>query len=224
MDSAYIFKQAGNLAFSGKIAGYDPGGNQSHGFAILEIENGICTNLTIETLTTADDVIAELDKLGNDLKGIGIDTLAAWSAGISGWRSADIWLRESYPDVRNSIVSPNGLYGSMALNGMMVLHEIRKSNPLIQVTETHPKVLYWALTQNRYSYSEQCKLMDEFLGKTLNCTIETKDDHQWDAAISAVAALRGISGEWSHDLFHEKNSDVGRLIFPVGETKYWWPK
>ena len=57
--------------------------------------------------------------------GIGVNTLTAWSTGRAGWRPADRWLRYRYPEVRNSVASPNSLFGSMALNGMSVLMSLR---------------------------------------------------------------------------------------------------
>jgi hypothetical protein len=48
----------------------------------------------------------------------GIDTLMFWETGASGWRAADGWLRQKYPRAIKSVVSPNSLYGAMAIQGM----------------------------------------------------------------------------------------------------------
>ena len=45
----------------------------------------------------------------------GIDTLLYWETGKSGWRSADRLLRQAYPAVEKSVISPNALYGAMAI-------------------------------------------------------------------------------------------------------------
>ena len=209
--------------FSGVIAGYDPGGNGGHGFAISEFDNGKCASLQIETLADAEAVLTKLQ--GTDaLNAIGIDTLAAWATGPSGWRPADLWLRREYPSILPSIVSPNGLYGSMGLNGMAVLTSIRKIYPQSSVTETHPKVLYWALTETRYDYSQNSAGMDAKLSDWLDYGVETNNDHEWDAVVSILAALQGLKGVWSHDLFKEPLDDCGRLVFPAGEANYWWPQ
>jgi hypothetical protein len=76
---------------------------------------------------------------------IGIDTLTMLSTGDSGWRPADRLLRAQYPDVRNSVVNPNYLKGSMALSGLAVSHELRNEFTDIAIIETHPKVLYFEL-------------------------------------------------------------------------------
>lgn len=207
---------------SGLIAGYDPGGNGGHGLALAEIQEGRCTNLSARTLKDSESVISLLDEVSN-LRAIGIDTLAAWATGPSGWRAADLWLRRRYKQVQPSIISPNGLYGSMGLNGMAVINSIRQSNPQIHVTETHPKVLFWALTGSKYNYLENSEAMDNRLKEWLDYPIETNNDHEWDAAVSVFAALCGVNGLWSHDLFNEPLGDTGRLVFPSGQAHYWWP-
>jgi hypothetical protein len=217
--------------FSGTIAGYDPGGNHCHGLALLEFKDGACKSFNVDTLETAEEVILELQML-RGLNAIGIDTLAAWATGLSGWRPADHWLRNKYknedvnkyPSVLPSVVSPNGLYGSMSVNGMSVLIKARETFPLVQITETHPKVLYYALTKKKYAYDEESHDMDNMLSHHLGLEVATKNDHEWDAMVSALAAYSGISGAWTHDLFHEHSDGLYRMIYPAGEASYYWPE
>lgn len=210
-------------SFSGSIAGYDPGGNGGHGLAVATFEFGQCVSMTVETLANAEAVITRLNER-NGLIAIGIDTLAAWGTGASGWRQADLWLRKSYPLIRPSIVSPNGLYGSMGLNGMAVLTAVRQTYRELHITETHPKVLYWALTKRKYDYGAHRSEMDAQLGQWLNFSISTANDHEWDAVVSVLAAFMGLTGQWKHDLFQEDSASSGRLIFPSGPAHYWWPE
>lgn len=209
--------------FSGLIAGYDPGGNNAHGLAIARFRSGKCKEACIETHRNAESVIDRLEGVGQ-LSAIGIDTLAAWSTGDSGWRVADLWLRHTYKKVHSSVVSPNGLYGSMGLNGMAVLRSLRQKYPDLMVTETHPKVLYWALSQTKYKYAESQSVMDAALSDWLGVKVETKNDHEWDAVVSVLASFKGVSGQWRHDLFQESGQEVGRLVFPAGPAQYWWPE
>jgi hypothetical protein len=74
---------------SGIIAGYDPGGNDRHGLALAEVKEGRCVDLNTRTLKHAKAVGAALEDIG-DLRAAGIDTLAAWATGPSGWRAADL--------------------------------------------------------------------------------------------------------------------------------------
>ena len=112
----------------------------------------------------------------------------------------------------------------MGLNGMAVLSSIRSSKPSIRVTETHPKVLHWALTRAKYDYSKSAAAMDAQLSHRLGIEVSTRNDHEWDATVSALAALMGETGSWKHDLFLEQAADTGRLVFPSGPAHYWWPE
>jgi hypothetical protein len=96
---------------SGRIVGYDPGGEEDHGFAELRVENGEAQSLKSLTLDNAEAVIkATLDtEKHQDLIGVGIDTMTCWSTGKSGWRPADNWLRNQYDEVEKSVVSPNSM-------------------------------------------------------------------------------------------------------------------
>lgn len=208
---------------SGVIAGYDPGGNGCHGLAVAEFQAGACTGFAVETLANAEAVITRLES-ADGLAAVGIDTLASWATGPSGWRPADLWLRERYKPIQASIVSPNGLYGSMALSGMGVIHALRQSSPSIPVVETHPKVLYWACAGRKYDYAGSGSQMDADLSEWLGADVSTRNDHEWDAALSVLAALRGVQREWQHDLFTESRPYTGRLLFPAGPVHYWWPE
>lgn len=208
---------------SGLIIGYDPGGNNAHGVAKLQIHNGMVTSLSTRTVSTTEDVVSFLDSLSS-LAALGVDTLTCWSTGPSGWRPADRWLRQRYPDVRNSVVSPNGLFGSMGLNGMAVVVAARQRFRDLFITETHPKVLYWHLARARYDYERSMEAMNGVLASQLGILVAPQTEHEWDAAISAFAALEGSGGRWSHDL-HRIGTDANeRLIKPCGSTHYLWPE
>jgi hypothetical protein len=84
--------------------------------------------------------------------------------------------------------------------------------------------LYWALTESKYNYSQNSLAMDASLSEWLEIRVETRNDHEWDAVISVLAAIKGLNGEWSRDLFKEPAGETGRLVFPAGNTNYWWPQ
>lgn len=210
------------MKLNGSIIGYDPGGNNANGFAIIEISNGHVISVLSETLFSAESVIKAIHEQKNII-GLGVDTLSCWCTGQSGWRPADKWLRIKYPEVRNSITSPNSLSGSMAINGMSVLIEASKSYSNISLSETHPKVLYYALSGKKYDYSENPIGMDSFLSDRLNLTISTKNDHEWDAIISAYALLQGLNEKWEKDLHSLPLEENSHLLTPCGATVYYWP-
>jgi len=210
------------MSLTGTILGYDPGGNFKHGVVSCTFSEGRIVNKNIYTMETTDDVINLAISI-NDLLAVGVDTLTCWSTGNSGWRPADRWLKQNYNAVSNSIVSANSLFGSMGLNGMSVLFVLRDINPDLLICETHPKVLYFALSDNIYNYDINHETMDLFLSKKLQSNITTNNDHEWDAAISVYAVMQGIEGFWVTDLHAQPHLESERLIEPCGKTYYWWP-
>ncbi|NOI73876.1 DUF429 domain-containing protein [Vibrio owensii] len=210
------------MNFSGKILGYDPGGNGVHGVALATITNGQIQSLEIQTLTTAEDVIKFAFET-SDLNVLAIDTLTTWSTGLSGWRPADRWLKKKYKKITHSIASANSLFGSMGLNGMSVMAELRRKDSSIRITETHPKVLYFELSGDKYDYKTSSNNMDAFLSELLGIQINTSNDHEWDAVVSIYAAIMGYSGQWTTNLHTLPVEETERLVKPAGDSEYWWP-
>lgn len=211
------------MRITGTIIGYDPGGNGRHGLARLVLKDGSIQEANTETLNNAEQV-TNIAQKESSLVAVGVDTLTCWSTGEGGWRPADRWLRNKYREVQNSIGPPNGLRGSMLLNGMAVLVSLRTQRPHLFVTETHPKVLFWFLTRQKYDFGREKALMDETLMTNLGVEISPANNDEWDAAISAFAAFQSMIGVWKHDL-HETPMNVGeRLINPCGRTHYFWPE
>ena len=144
--------------FAGCYLGYDPGGDKKHGVAAIQ-SAGPGTDaqyLSVDTVNTVRDVIAwfrafiESRRFG-PVRGIGVDTLAYWSASSGGLRGADRALRLAFEPVKASVVHPNSLYGAMSVNGMFVLQKLLAlekpyGGDSLYVTETHPKVMFFAMT------------------------------------------------------------------------------
>lgn len=205
-----------------RILGYDPGGDGKHGVAVLDIGDEVPISLTTQTLQTAEAVIRFFGSLTN-VRALGVDTLTCWSTGRGGWRPADRWLRKKYPQVGTSVVTPNGLFGSMGLNGPAVLLECQAAHPALLTTETHPKVLHWHLSRQRYDYAADHHRMRALLAELLQVNIETDSDHAWDAALSAFAAFKGTAGTWTLDLQGLPIEGSERIVWPCGRTHYYWP-
>lgn len=211
------------MHITGTIIGYDPGGNGCHGLAVLGLNNGSIQEATTKTLDNAEEVIKTAQE-ERSLVALGVDALTCWSTGASGWRPADRWLREKYREVQNSVVSPNGLYGSMVLNGMAVVLSLRNQRPHLLITETHPKLLFWFLRREKYDYENKKNLMDKTLVTSLGLRISPANEHEWDSAASAFAALQGLLGIWKHDLHEQPMAGGERLVCPCGATHYYWPE
>ena len=95
---------------------------------------------------------------------------------------------------------------------------IRARWPQVDLIETHPKVLYWALTAQRYDWSSDMAI---WLRNQMDClTAEIANEHCCDAALSAWAALKGHTGCWKRDLRELSPAPVE----PAGKCAYWWPE
>jgi predicted RNase H-like nuclease len=115
-------------SFPSVILGYDPGGRDSHGAAVVSRESD--GNLTVKVATKSS--VAEVftwfeDQSGTKPFAAGIDTLLSWPThNEAGWRGIDSYLRETYPLVVKGVISANWLYGAMCLNGMSFAMKLRE--------------------------------------------------------------------------------------------------
>ena len=172
------------------IIGYDPGG--ASGLAILEIPDAGAPRAMVRTCDHVDQGLAWLqDQLGDSVPdAAGIDTYLSWATGQAGWRPMDTLLRATYPTVVHSIFASNSASGSMAVQGMAMALRLRQLWPDIRLNETHPKVLHFALTQRKYSFGPEMVnwLLNQF---TPPLQVTIRNDHQWDALLSAWATWSG---------------------------------
>ena len=83
--------------------GYDPGGENAHGVALLEVrehnDRWYPTSLQVAETRCLRDAIAWFEQrtAAGRIVAAGIDTLTEWNTGTCGWRAADLWLRKKYP-------------------------------------------------------------------------------------------------------------------------------
>jgi hypothetical protein len=146
------------LGHDGIYLGFDPGGDRKFGVALLD---GGCGKAS--TVSTVD----EATKWAIDVRGArkpkaaGIDTLLHWATSKSGTRPCDERLGARYPKARKSIMSPNSLFGAMAIGGMALALRLRQKWPETLLNETHPKVFLRA----------QDKVYDATDSKTIETTI-----------------------------------------------------
>jgi hypothetical protein len=211
-----------SMPITGKIIGYDPGGNDKHGVAALIVDSGRPVQLDFTTVHNAQ---AALDwfTIGEMPLAAGIDTLTVLCTGDGGWRPADRWLRRQYPQVQNSVVNPNYLQGSMALNGLAVMISLRGASKSVLVSETHPKVLYYYLSGLQYNYQINQFAMNAQLTQWIGLATDTVNDHEWDAILSCFAVMEGISGRWPTDLHQLPTLADEKLVQPGGASHYFWP-
>lgn len=175
------------------IIGHDPGGNGKHGVARLLV-GGDLSAVDVETYSakTVQDAV-DWARQGGNIVGVGIDTLTRWSTGEGGWRPADHWLREHYPAVRNSVMSPNSLFGSMPVGGMCFMAWANKL-PGVVISETHPRVAYYAVFGDVYDWENRQDDMTAALAGALGIGIQVRNDHEFDAVLSAYGQAGAVPG------------------------------
>jgi hypothetical protein len=76
----------------------------------------------------------------------------------------------------------------------------------------------------KYDYKTRKIEMDATLTEKLGVTVAPATEHEWDAALSAFAALEGSAGRWTKDLHRLATTEGERLLKPCGETHYYWPE
>jgi hypothetical protein len=208
---------------SALVFGFDPGGIDRFGCAAWWPESG---ELKCASLSYVDEVLHWARQVADGVTpcAAGLDTLLFWQTGPSGWRGADEWLRARYRAVQASVMHPNGLQGSMSIQGPCLAFGLRDLWPNLPLNETHPKVLWASL----YSW-EYPRIWPEATGPALWCEAvgmpvdALGDEHQLDAALSAWAAWQGVSGAWAHNLFDEvaRRQTRPNRTFVDGVTYYW---
>jgi len=205
------------------ILGFDPG--STTGVSVLRIPADGSTTAETDSVASVDDAI---DWAVNECRGetptaAGIDTFLCWSTERSGWRRIDLKLRNAFPDVRASVFSGNSAYGAMAVQGVAIALRLRERWPSFILNESHPQVLYHALTSKVYM-RDDIPTMTAWLQQNFclenKCTI--KNEHEWDALISTWATWQGLSGNWTADLVPDLGGN--QLLFPVGPVAYYWPQ
>jgi hypothetical protein len=113
----------------------------------------------------------------------------------------------------------------MPINGAVVMRILGEGIGSLAITETHPKVLYFALTGNVYNYELQSAAMIQCLSEWIGADeINVGSEHAWDALVSAYAAREWHHKNWTFDLHQLPQSNNEKLTPVYGNTaSYAWP-
>ena len=194
--------------------GFDPGGAQGFGVAWLR---GV--EVKAKTVSSVADAIdwAVTECHQSDPFAAGIDAMLCWCDGPGGWRPSDRWLRDTYPAARSSVISPNGLYGSMGIGGMALAMRLRQRWPRLGLNETHPKVLAYAM-RGELRRDDNPPVAWLAQHAALDMT-RVSGGHEFDAVFSAWATREGLARNWSDLVANDP-----ALLLPVGTVSYLWPE
>ena len=196
--------------------GFDPGGINRFGVAI--ISGSLVSFKTVSNIKEAMEWAIEISR-GQKPTAAGIDTILHWSTGQSGFRNADIWLRKNYPQMSGSVMAPNSLYGAMTIGGVGLAIKLKEVLPNLLLNETHPKVLYHALTKKPYprlDLSDAYSWMKSEANLSFTGPEPTEDE--FDAIISAWATREAIRVKWKDLAVIDDDH-----IYPVNDVHYLWP-
>ena len=197
--------------------GADPGGENNFGLAFLDAAG---MPLDCATVSSVDEAVEKIVQKGAPLA-LGIDAPMWWTAREKGWRKADERLRDKYSDVSESVLSINSLRGAALVGGMMLALRIWETFPDTRITETHPKVLLYALEPALELERRESSFFERFDIPT-DCW---RDEHQRDATIGAVCAREGFEGRWTFDLArHCHDSEQDPSSYCLAPMHYFWPE
>jgi len=192
--------------------GADPGGKGSFGVAILTADGQSQTT----SVDCADEAVVYVrGHLDRTPSGIGVDAPLWWTSGLSGDRHADQWLRQRYGFTGGEVQAANSLRGAVLTQGAMFIQRMRETYPAVPVTESHPKAILKALTQNDWN---------EFSIR-FGLKVVTANDHERDALIAAISAREGFQNRWSHDLSCSRlPAEQDPHSYWLAPVHYFWPE
>ena len=203
-----------NLDCSRSWLGFDPGGKNAFGVAVLNEVNAVVTRTVSSVIEAIAFARSHLN--GKVPEGAGIDAPLWWSARRGGGRLVDANLREKYKIRSGTIQSPNSLRGSALVQGALLVEHLRTHYPNITISEAHPKALL------RGPYGLKQTLLH---GVVLSSDNPSDDDHERDAVLAALAVREGQRENWNADIslnrYPEEQDPKAYWMAPV---HYYWPE
>lgn len=192
--------------------GADPGGRGNFGIAILTDDG----QSRASCVDHADQAVAFVrEHIDGTPSGLGVDAPLWWASGRSGDRLADQWLRQRYGLPGGEVQTTNSLRGAALVQGAMFVQRMRELYPTVPVTESHPKALLKALTQDRW----------EAFALRFGLKPEIESDHERDALIAAVSAREGFERRWPRDLSTDRLScEQDPQSYWLAHVHYFWPE
>jgi hypothetical protein len=206
------------------VLGFDPGGIRQFGWCLAEatdrprlIHSGIANNAD----EAVDSVCADIDD-SVQLLAAGIDSPLFWIG--NGDRQVDQTVRakmraKGAPNVWGTVQSVNSLRGACLIQGILTARLLRSRFPNIRITESHPKALLWLMgVANNERRAREVGMGQ--LSKLIDCDLPEMSEHERDAALGAVAALKMLrkADGWRDLALDERNA-----FFPVKSVEYWMP-
>lgn len=112
-----------SVDYEGIRLGFDPGGDCKFGVTVLE--QGYVKSSTVGSVDDAMNWAVHACGTPSPVAA-GIDTILHWATSKSGMRPCDLQLRNKYRPMQSSIITPNRLFGAMAIGGMALALGLRE--------------------------------------------------------------------------------------------------
>jgi hypothetical protein len=193
------------------LLGFDPGGINSFGWAMLHLdEAGEFVRLITGVASNVPDAVRNAGQSAASVPaGVGIDAPLFWVE--EGGRRADSHVRNRVVAAgghAGTVSSVNSLRGACLVQGILTARLVAALWPSAVVTEAHPKALLRL-------YAEA----DCFVTKHLQPICE---EHERDATLAAVAAWAAVT---AHSSWCNRVLTEVAPFFPGGrEVSYWFPQ
>lgn len=193
------------------LLGFDPGGINSFGWAMLHLdEAGKFVRLITGVASNAPDAVRSAGQSAASVPaGVGIDAPLFWVE--EGDRRADSHIRNRVVAAgghAGTVSSVNSLRGACLVQGILTARLVAALWPSAVVTEAHPKALLCL-------YAEAERFVTEHLPPIC-------EEHERDATLAAVAAWAAVTARssWCNLVLAEVAP-----FFPGGrEVSYWFPQ
>ena len=115
---------------------------------------------------------------------------------------------------------PNSLYGAMTIGGVGLAIELKKLWPYSLLNETHPKVLYHALTGRPYPRENLSTAIEWLVTRAKFEPVNSMPtEDEFDAILSAWATREALIHQWN-DLAVAND----KHIYPIDDVRYFWPE
>ena len=190
--------------------GFDPGGSQAFGWAVLSEENAELTLSAAGTCSDAREAL-KMAKLAcpSAPKAIAVDAPLFWVQ--VGDRNSDKVVRKlvcASGGSGGTVGHVNSLRGACLVQGILVARLAVEAWPLAKVSEAHPKALL-AVSSNTREFAT-------------TVAASAKTEHERDAALAAFTAYKfATASDGWHDLAACEKSPHNPVGSPVS---YWFPK
>jgi len=203
-------------ASSDVILGFDPGGQERFGWAVLNCRQPPFALLGSGVASTARGAVRAACRVAGpaNIRAAAVDSPLFWSV-LSG-RAADQLLRDKLAPFRagSTVLEVNSLMGACLVQGVLAAVELRAILPSLPISESHPKALLHLLGVDPRREVTAAQLSPWISGVL-------DGEHERDAAVGVLSAWAMLARPTGWCDLSRVEADTYRPVpDPLG---YWMP-